>query len=245
MRRVFIYLLALLTAAGLQAEMHQGGMHHGEMHHKGMKHKMMHKMFQTAPMDKVILMQKGDAKPFCPQCGMNLPMFYKTNHVAEVDGKVKQYCSIHCLVEDIVKNHKKLKNIKVVDVTTLKFIPVEKAFYVVGSKVKGTMSMTSKYAFSTKEAAEAFAKEHGGKVMNYQGAYEEATKDFAKDSAMISKKQAMMAKKGEMLYAKKCQPIDVKFDSPAVAKAYIMKNGSCKGLNPKQLQAVGLFLSRR
>ena len=231
MQKFFIYLLVLFTALNLQADMPQ----------KGMKHKM----FQMVPKEKATLMQKGDAKMYCPQCGMNLPMFYKTNHVAEVDGKVKQYCSIHCLVEDIEKNHKKPVHIKVVDVTTLKFIPVENAFYVVGSNVKGTMSMTSKYAFGTKEAAEQFVKEHGGKVTDYKGAYEEAKKDFAADSAMISKKQAMMAKKGEMLYAKKCQPTDAKFDSPAEAKAYVVKNGLCKGLNPKQLQAVGLFLSRR
>ncbi|RUM65791.1 MAG: hypothetical protein DSZ05_05480 [Sulfurospirillum sp.] len=207
--------------------------------------KMMHRMFQSVPAEKATLLQTGDAKMFCTECGMNLPMFYKTNHAADVDGKVKQYCSIHCLVEDKEKNGKDLKNIRVVDVQTLKFIPVEKATYVVGSSVKGTMSMTSKYAFADKAAAEAFAKEHGGKVTDFNGAYEEAKKDFANDSAMIAGKQAMMAKKGAMLYAKKCQPTDVKFSSPAEAKAYVMKNGLCKGLNPKQLQAVGLFLSRR
>ncbi len=207
--------------------------------------KMMKKMFQSVPMAKATILQSGDARMFCPQCGMNLPMFYKTNHVAEVDGKVKQYCSLHCLVEDKEINHKDLKNIKVVDVTTLKFIPVEKATYVVGSNVKGTMSMVSKYAFGTKEAAEAFAKVHGGKVTDFTGAYEEAKKDFANDSAMIAKKQAMMAKKGAVLYARKCQPTDKKFTSPAEAKAYIMKNELCHGVNPKQLQAIGLFLSRR
>ena len=207
--------------------------------------KKMHKMFQSVPVDKATLLQTGDAKMFCPQCGMTLPMFYKTNHAAEVDGKVKQYCSIHCLVEDKEINHKEPKNIKVVDVVTLKFIPVEKATYVVGSNVKGTMSMISKYAFSTKEAAEAFAKEHGGKVTDFTGAYEVAKKDFEKDTAMISKKQAMMAKKGEMIYKKMCTPTDKKFSSPAEAKAFVVKNGLCKGLNGKQLQAVGLFLSRR
>ncbi len=231
MRRYMIVLLLFLTAISMEAKMPGKG--------------IQYQMFQSVPVDQATLLQQGDAKMFCPQCGMNLPMFYKTNHAAEVDGKVKQYCSIHCLVEDIEKNHKKPVNIRVVDVTTLKFIPVEKAFYVVGSNVKGTMSMTSKYAFGTKEAAEQFAKEHGGKVTDYLGAYEEAKKDFVADSAMISKKQAMMAKKGAMLYAKKCQPTDAKFDSPAEAKAYVMKNGLCKGLNPKQLQAVGLFLSRR
>jgi len=206
---------------------------------------MKHKMFQSVPVDKATILQKGDAKMFCPECGMTLPMFYKTNHAAEVDGKVKQYCSIHCLVEDREINHKDLKNIRVVDVQTLKFIPVEKAHYVVGSDVKGTMSMVSKYAFGTKEAAEAFAKEHGGKVTDFKGAYEVAKKDFEKDTAMISKKQAMMAKKGEMIYKKMCKPTPAKFASPAEAKAYVLKHGLCEKLNGKQLQAVGLYLSRR
>ncbi len=231
MKRFFIYVVALFTVLSLQADMPQ----------KGMKHRM----FQSVPMEKAVLLQKGDAKIFCPQCGMHLPMFYKTNHVAEVDGGIKQYCSIHCLVEDIVKNHKAPENIKVVDVTTLKLIPVEKASYVVASKVKGTMSMTSKYAFGTKDAAKLFAKEHGGEVMDYAGALEVAKKDFVADATMIDKKQTMMAKKGAMIYAKKCQPSDITFDSAAQAKAYVMKNGLCKGLNPKQLQAVGLFLSRK
>ena len=211
----------------------------------GAEAKMGHQMFQSVPVEKATLLQSGDAKMFCPQCGMNLPMFYKTNHAAEVDGKVKQYCSIHCLVEDVEINHKKPKNIRVVDVETLRFIPVEKAFYVVGSDLKGTMSMTSKYAFGSKEAAEAFAKAHGGKVTDFQGALTEAKRDFAKDSAMITQKQAMMAKKGKMLYNKACKPITQKFSSPAEAKAYVAKNGLCKGLNPKALQAVGLYLSQR
>ncbi len=207
--------------------------------------KMGHKMFQSVPMEQAQIMQKGDARMFCPQCGMNLPMFYKTNHVAEVDGKVKQYCSLHCLAEDREINHKELKNIRVVDVTTLQFIPVEKATYVVGSNVQGTMSGVSKYAFGKRADAEAFAKAHGGRVTDFAGAYEEAKKDFANDSAMIAKKQAMMAKKGEMIYHKMCRPTDKTFHSPAEAKAYVTKAQLCKGLNPKQLQAVGLYLSRR
>ncbi len=231
MKRLLFAVMALLMTLGLYADIPQ----------KMMKQKM----FQSVPMDQATLLQSGDAKMFCPLCGMTLPMFYKTNHAAEVDGKVKQYCSIHCLVEDKEINHKDPKNIKVVAVDTLEFIPVEKATYVVGSDVKGTMSMTSKYAFFAKAAAEAFAKEHGGKLMDFSGAYEVAKEDLQKDTMMISRKQAMMAKKGEMIYKKMCQSTDEKFDSPAAAKAYVTKNGLCKGLNGKQLQAVGLFLSRR
>ncbi|RUM66582.1 MAG: hypothetical protein DSZ05_04045, partial [Sulfurospirillum sp.] len=131
------------------------------------KHKLMRQMFQSVSPQRAVILQKGAQKTACSVCGMNLPMFYKTNHAAEVDGKVKQYCSIHCLVTDREINHRNMKNIRVVDVETLRFIPVEKATYVVGSDVRGTMSRVSKYAFADKAAAEAFAKEHGGKVTDF------------------------------------------------------------------------------
>ena len=229
-KSVFMLVAVLFTLTGLHADAPAG-----------MKK---HMMFQSVPAQKATILQKGEAKMFCPKCGMTLPMFYKTNHAADVNGVTKQYCSIHCLVED-KESGAPLKNIRVVDVETLQFIPVEKAWYVVGSDVKGTMSMTSKYAFGSKEAAEAFAKKHGGKVTDFAGAYAEAKKDFARDNAMISKKQAMMTEKGAMIYAKKCKPTDKKFTSPAEAKAFVVEQGLCRGLNPKQLQAVGLFLSRR
>ena len=208
------------------------------------KPKKMMKMFQTVPAGQATLLQDGKAKMFGPMCGMALPMFFKTNHAATVDGKVKQYCSIHCVVEDI-QNGSKLTDIKVVDVTSLKFINVEKATYVVGSSKPGTMTMVSKYAFADKTDAEAFASANGGDVVDYSGAYKAAESHFAKDSKMIEKKQHMMAKKGEMMYGKMCQKTDKKFSSTAEAKAFIVGNKLCKKLNPKQLQAIGLYLNNR
>ena len=139
--------------------------------------KSMHSMFQSVPIQKAQLLQKGEDKMHCANCGMKLPKFYKTNHVAVVDGKVKQYCSIHCLAEDII-NGKNPTNMRVVDNSTLKFIPVEKAYYVVGSKKPATMSSVSKYAFGNKSDAEKFAKKFGGKVMDFTQALEIAKKDF-------------------------------------------------------------------
>jgi len=208
------------------------------------KPKKMTKMFQMVPADKATILQEGNAKMFCPECGMALPMFYKTNHAATVDGKDKQYCSIHCVVEDIKKGSK-LTDIKVVDVNSLKFIDANKAFYVVGSSKKGTMTMVSKYAFASRVNAEAFAKENGGEVVDYAGAYKAAEADFDKDAAMVAKKQKMMAQKGEMMYGKMCQKTDKKFAATAEAKAFIVENELCKDLNPKQLQAVGLYLKSR
>ncbi len=134
--------------------------------------------FQTVPAGQAILVQKGESKESCVICGMNLPTFYKTSHAAETKtGTKRQYCSIHCVVEDNEINKTDLVNLKVVDTNSLKFISVYKAFYVVGSSKPGTMTRTSKYAFGKKSEAEAFAKEFGGKVMNFNDTYTASMKD--------------------------------------------------------------------
>ena len=203
------------------------------------------KMFQTVSPSEATLVQTSKSKKFCPICGMTLPMFYKTNHSATHNGEVKQYCSIHCVVEDIEINKADLKDIKVVDVTSLKFIPVKDAAYVVGSKKKGTMSMISKYAFPDTEAAGDFVQKFGGKSMSYDKAYAEAKKDFPKDSMMINKKQAKAAGMVEKMYNKICKKTDVKFSSTAEAKAYINENKLCGDIKGKKLQAIGIYLGKR
>ena len=245
MKRVLITLLALGAMLSVaNAEMKCAAGKCGAAMKAQAQPKKMMKMFQSVPQDKATILQKGDAKMFCPECGMTLPMFYKTNHAATVDGKEKQYCSLHCVVEDMKKGSK-LDAIKVVDVESLKFINADKAHYVVGSSKKGTMTMVSKYAFADKAAAESFAKANGGDVVDFKGALKVAEDDFAKESSMISKKQAMMAQKGEMMYGKMCKKTEKKFATTAEAKAFIVESKLCKELNPKQLQAVGLYLKGR
>jgi len=161
-----LLFLSLISAVVLQADMNM----------KMMKH---HKMFQSVPEDKAQLVGEQKDKRHCVNCGMDLVKFYKTSHAAKVDGKELQFCSIHCLAKDI-KDGKKVEDIKVTDTHTLKLIDATKAYYVVGSNVKGTMSMVSKYAFASKEDAEAFAKKHGGKVVGFEEALKVAMKDFNK-----------------------------------------------------------------
>jgi hypothetical protein len=131
--------------------------------------------FQAVPAQKAILLQKSSS---CAICGMKLPMFFKTNHVADTKDGTKQYCSLHCVVKDNEFNKTDLKNLRVVDIKTLKFIPALDAYYVVGSKKPATMSRVSKYAFANKSDAKSFAKKFGGKVMKFYDAYNIATKDF-------------------------------------------------------------------
>ena len=206
---------------------------------------MKHKMFQSVPFSKATILQDTKAKMFCPSCGMTLPMFYKTNHSATLNGHVKQYCSLHCLVEDNIKSGSALKNIKVVDTKSLKFIDVKDAIYVVGSKKKGTMTMKSKYAFSNMKDAKAFESKFGGKIMNFNKAYKIASKAFKKEKMMISKKQAMMAKKGKMLYTRLCKKTDKLFTSTAQAKEFVVANKLCGNIKGKPLQAIGLYLKQK
>ncbi len=148
----------------------------GHSHHGGHS-SMSGKMFQSVDHKKAMILQKGEDAKSCSVCGMKLPMFYKTNHAAkDSKGETKQYCSIHCLVDH--KHSEKTTDEGVVAVDTLKFIDAKKAFYVIASKKKGTMSKVSKYAFSTKEKAQEFVKNNGGKMASYEQAVVEAKKDF-------------------------------------------------------------------
>jgi nitrous oxide reductase accessory protein NosL len=223
------FLIAAIATIFLQA---QGGM-------------KMPKNFRAVPFDKAKILQTGKNKMFCYKCGMTLPMFYRTNHAAKVNGKMQQFCSMYCLVE-AMNSGAKVEDIKVVDNSTLKFIDAKKAFYVVGSSKPATMAKkVSKYAFGTKEAAQDFAKKFGGKVMSFKDALAIAKKDFNSDSKAKKMRQAKAAKKGEMIYNKKCKKIDTKFNSVAEVKAYIKENKVCGDIKGKPLQAVGLYLMSR
>ena len=209
----------------------------------GKSHKMM-RLFQSVPPQKATILQSGKAKAFCPECGMTLSMFFKTNHSGKIEGKAEQFCSIHCLVKAL-KQGKKIEDIQVVDTTSLAFIDAKKAYYVVGSHKRGTMTRVSKYAFAKKADAQAFMAKNGGDLTNFEGALKEATADFPKDTQMVAKKQMTMAKKGEILYGKMCRPTTQTFASTAEAKAFVLSEKLCKPLNGKQLQAIGLYLQHR
>jgi Skp family chaperone for outer membrane proteins len=199
--------------------------------------------FQSVPMDKAQLLQTGQGKMFCPSCGMTLPVFYKTNHAVESNGTVKQYCSIHCLATNIHKHN--LKDIKVVDNTSLKFIDANSAWYVVGSTKAGTMSRISKYAFSSKKDAQSFAKKFSGEVKTFEETLKFVQENLAKAQKMIAKKQAMMAKKGEMMFGKICKPTEKLFSSVAEAKSYLKTEEICGKIKGKKLQAIALYLTSR
>ncbi len=209
------------------------------------KSKMVMKDYRAVPVSKAVVLQKGKAKEFCPVCGMTLPMFYRTNHAAKVGGQEHQYCSIHCMIEEAVKNGKEVVDPEVVDNTTLKFIDANKAFYVVGSSKPATMSMVSKYAFGTKSAAEAFTKKFGGKIMRYTQVAKMVKVNLKKEIMGVRKNQAKMAKMGMKIYKKMCKKTNKRFRTPAEAKVFIQENNLCGKIKGKHFQAVALYLSGR
>ncbi len=155
-------------------------------------------MFQTVPEANATLIQSGNDKYACPNCGMHLVKFYKTSHTHANH----QYCSIHCLYEatqGIIP-----EDAKVVDTITLELIDVKKAFYVVGSKVRGTMTRTSSYAFGSENDAQTFVTDNGGKIMNFEQAYAVAAEDFPKDFAKPTPSKLTTSAKIEVPQDAKC-----------------------------------------
>ena len=147
-----------------------GGMH--GMHGRGAK------VYQSVDPKKITILQKGEKKENCSNCAMPLAKYYKVNHAASQDAKVKQFCSIHCLAEAKSIKHEHLENIKVVDTKKLNFIDAKDAYYVLGSKIRGVMTRTSKFAFGTKEDALAFIAKNGGRLTDFEEAYANALKEF-------------------------------------------------------------------
>ncbi|MCR4942586.1 MAG: nitrous oxide reductase accessory protein NosL [Campylobacter sp.] len=193
-------------------------------------------MFQSVSEENATLIMQGKEKNYCPNCGMNLIKFHKTNHVH----KDKQYCSLHCLYE--ATNGVIPSDAKVMDTKNLGFIDAKTAFYVVGSKVKGTMSKNSKYAFANEADAKEFMAKNGGEIMDFRAAYAKAKEDFGEDKKMIkAKREGGVYKKGKELYEKNCQKTDKKeYENIALLKQNL--KDLCKLQNDGDLQAVALYI---
>lgn len=193
------------------------------------------------------LIQKGEAKAYCPICGMNINHNYKTSHgVYLKDGTTKQYCSLRCLVVDFPSIESQISRIVVTDVKSETLIDATTAFYVVGSTVAGTMSKLSKLAFAHEEDAKAFAAENGGTLMRFEAAFANAKASLSDDvEEFVKKKQQGMYPMGEKIYISACQKENIHlhdFRTISALKAHIKKTAVCGELADKELQAVSLYI---
>jgi nitrous oxide reductase accessory protein NosL len=148
-----------------------------------------------------IMPPNKELKGQCTNCGMVRPMWARTWITFEnSDGKF-QVCSFHCLAEMALKSGEDPRNVMVAlykDPHTM--IPASSAFFVVGSSAKGTMTMTSKLAFGSRDEASKFADSCGGKIMGFKDTLELAKGGVQKENQMISKNRL---KKGKIV-----EPVD-------------------------------------
>jgi len=198
-----------------------------------------------------ILVQDGKSKHWCPVCGMSIKKFYKTSHTSTLEnGKKRQYCSIRCVAVDKQEYKIDKSTIKVIDAKTENLIDSVTAYYVIGSKAKGTMTKVSKFAFANKVDAQAFIKKFGGKLSTFDDTMNLAEKSLETDIAMVNKKKRMKVyPMGKKIFKTMCnQDIDpTKYIEINDLKADIKHNKLCKrskgrDIKENQLQVVSIYL---
>lgn len=199
--------------------------------------------FNKASSSNPVLLQAGEEKHWCPVCGMSLKMYYKTNHGVKLkNGESRQYCSIRCLAVEYDEIKEQVTEVLAVDADTEKMINAKNAFYLVGSKIPGTMTMVGKLAFEKFESAENFQREYGGEIKNFAGALDMALSSLSSDLAVSYKKKSnMMYPMGKKLYESVCREIPLdKYSRINRLKADVPKY--CGKLDEKKSQAVALYL---
>jgi copper chaperone NosL len=148
----------------------------------------------------------------CPNCGMARPMWARTWFTFENSEGSSQACSFHCLADMALKSGEDPKKVQVAHYLDPKtMIAAEQAFFVVGSKASGTMTMKSKIAMPSKAEAEKFSKACGGEVVGFQEALTMAKAGIAKENPMLLEKRL---KNGVIV-----EPVDNK-DHCAVCNMY-------------------------
>ncbi len=129
----------------------------------------------------------------CKYCGMDREKFAHSRVLIEFDDdSAVATCSLHCAAVDLANNIDKTpKTIKVADFGSKELINAEKAFWAIGGKKQGVMTKNAKWAFSTKNEAEAFIKENGGKLADFEEAIKTAYEDMYNDTRMIREKRKL------------------------------------------------------
>ena len=140
----------------------------------------------------------------CPYCGMNRRQFHHSRMLVQYgDNLPDATCSLHCAAISLSINiDRGPKAIYVADnmaTTEVKpLIEVEKATFLVGSKLPGVMTKRSKVAYGSEAAAKASQAANGGELMDFDKALLAAHTDMAQDVAMIRKMREERRKKMSM-----------------------------------------------
>jgi len=150
---------------------------------------------KTAPDDKP-LENELQKHPKCPYCGMDRTQWHHSRHLVQYDdGLVDGTCSIHCLAVSLSLNlDRGPKVIYAADFGSGEkikpLVEVDKASYLIGSDLKGTMTKKSKMAFASADLAKTAQAEHGGDLGSFDDALREAYLGMHADTVQIRKGRA-------------------------------------------------------
>lgn len=143
----------------------------------------------------------------CPNCGMVRSMWARTWMTFENSAGKQEVCSFHCLADMAIKSGEKPQSVETaLYVIPEKMVPANTAWFVVGSKAKGTMTMNSKIAFPSEKEAEEFTKSCGGKPQSFSDTFKLALDELSKEKVMVGQKRI---KDGKIV-----EPVDNKDQCP-------------------------------
>ena len=139
-------------------------------------------------------MQDVQVHKNCKYCGMDREKFAYSRMLVEYsDGSSVGLCSIHCTAVELAQAFdQQPQTIMVANYNNKNLIDAEEAYWVIGGKKPGVMTKTAKWAFADRKEAEAFIKENGGKLANFDDAMQVTYEDMYKDTKMIRDKRAKM-----------------------------------------------------
>ena len=133
--------------------------------------------------------------PRCPYCGMDRTRWHHSRHLVHYDdGLVDATCSIHCLAISLSLNiDRGPQALFAADYAgegqPKPLFDVDRATYLIGARLKGTMTAQSKMAFASVDAAKAVQADKGGKLAGFDEALREAYLGMANDTSMIRKRR--------------------------------------------------------
>ena len=120
----------------------------------------------------------------CVNCGMDRKAYgFSRMLIQYEDGSALGVCSLHCAVVELDANPgRKVKDLLVADRDNRTLINAEQANWVMGGGKRGVMTQQPKWAFQSRESAEAFIKANGGKLVTWAEALAAAREEAARES---------------------------------------------------------------
>jgi len=139
--------------------------------------------------------------PKCPYCGMDRQQYHHARMLVQYsDDLADGTCSLHCAAISLSLNVDREPKMMWVgdnavtgDIKPL--VEVDKASFLVGSKLPGVMTTNSKVAYGREEAAKAAQLAQGGELVQFDQALLLAYSDMAKDVSRIRKMRAERKRK--------------------------------------------------